>query len=383
MSGPREPQASQFGGRAPSEDPELSIYELIGASARAAGTDQFQSCILSLIGRVVAHDYLWAVRYGKETETDVFETRVIEQGLVEEYKARYHEDDPFGHYWRKRQISGVVTSEQAFDNSAASLRYQRDFQRRAKIRDELGVLLPIPGDACFGLFLESRGEFSRQQKDKLHEATPMIEGLHYAHVAKLLSQDNKEARQVYDTELLSPVLIVDRNRRVVHKNASWLEAELLLPDLRDLTGSAEAGQSGVLTGDRFALKFQVLDESFTIAPGGQIFILNWYATGQVAADFEPSVVASSVPVLTRLETDILRLIQYSNSSGEIAGALQISKETVKKYKLRLYRKFAVNSERLLVAKLRELTAAPGSRAGAVSPPPADQFPSVNAKTPHE
>ncbi|NVN09892.1 helix-turn-helix transcriptional regulator [Nguyenibacter vanlangensis] len=56
--------------------------------------------------------------------------------------------------------------------------------------------------------------------------------------------------------------------------------------------------------------------------------------------------------LTPREQDLIALIMRGRNTGEIAQALQISKGTVKNYRLRLYRKANVTSERALVSTLQ-------------------------------
>ncbi|MFD1333378.1 LuxR C-terminal-related transcriptional regulator [Methylopila musalis] len=313
------------------------------------GTRQFESRLLDLVGRLVSHDYLWIVRYASADETHVFETRLIDQEIVEDYNRLFQFDDPFGRYWRSSRVPGVVVSRQAMDDSAACRRYQREFQRRADISDESGILLPLPGGAALGLFVESRTRFLNRQLETLNAIAPMIEGLGYAHVAGLLAgRDDADDTAV---DLIRPNLILDRSGAVVHKSAAWEEAEGLAPDLRDVLRGLVPGQTGAIRGERYALTIDGLDDAFTVAPGGSILTLNWRDDPALAIPAECPPAAER-PLLTRLEQNVLHLILQTKSSGEIAGELKISKTTVKKYKIRLYRKFGVNSERQLLSRLR-------------------------------
>ena len=68
----------------------------------------------------------------------------------------------------------------------------------------------------------------------------------------------------------------------------------------------------------------------------------------------PSLIVDSggralLPPITPRERDILALILKGHTTGEIAQSLGIGKGTIKNYRLRLYRKANVGSERALVA----------------------------------
>lgn len=330
---------------------DANWYVKLGSAAKSAGTPVFYENLLRLFGTGVSHDYGFAVRYGSPDSTDVLCTTGHPDFIVDEYKTIYHQVDPFGSFWRSTRRKGLVTSEEAINDTAETRLYTSVFLRRAKIADEIGIVFPSPGKTCIALFLESSGrKFSVQLAAHIERIFPALEGLHFAHIARTFGK-LCDFSPGADDATTPPLLLTDRHGQVIHRSASWREAEDREPLLATLRKDIRTMDRGnIEISEAMRLKVARLPDDFSIAPEGHIYVLDW------RSDREPTKTLSAsddfaIAPLTKLERDVLALIQLTKSSGQIAVELGIAKGTVKNYKQRLYRKFAVNSERELLGLL--------------------------------
>ena len=316
-----------------------------------AGSNQFYPHLLGLLGAGVPHDYGFAVRYGQMDATDVLHTTGHPEFVVNEYRETYHQFDPFGARWRKTLRKGVITSQDVADETPESRVYTSVFLRRARISDEIGLILPFPGKSCIGLFLEtSQQPFSAADTERLALIYPALEGLNSAHLAL---QFGKMAGLVHEStgSTIPAVLLINREGQFIYKTASWREAEARDPRLSEAAPHVEAGGSepkAISAG--LTVRAVNLPDDFDLAPGGKLLVLERLPS---ALSSEIDVSELAIQPLTKLETRILDLITKSQSTGKIALELELSKGTVKNYKQRIYRKFAVNSERELVMRVSQ------------------------------
>ncbi|MFT3731807.1 MAG: helix-turn-helix transcriptional regulator [Hyphomicrobium sp.] len=330
-----------------------SWYATFGAAAKSVGSSDFYRQLLRLLGCAIQHDYVFAVRYGKANTTDVLHTTGHPDFIVEQYRTIFHEVDPFGNYWRKTSRKGFVRSSEVINDTAETRLYTSVFLKRAKIIDEVGIVLPAPGGSCIALFLESKSiGFSEGIGSRIDELFPAIEGLHHAHLARTYGKLSSIANDNRSVDVL-PIAIFDRHGNAIYQSASWREAEAAEHKLARLKNDIRtSGRAYVRVSDSMRLRVIPLLDDFAIAPGGRLCALDWKPAdpNEFAAEAEKL----SLSPLTKLERDVLSLVKLSKSSGQIASDLRIAKGTVKNYKLRLYRKFAVNSERELIGLLAKI-----------------------------
>jgi DNA-binding CsgD family transcriptional regulator len=330
---------------------DANWYVKLGTAAKSAGTPAFYENLLRLFGSGISHQYGFAVRYGNPESTDVLCTTGHPDFIVDEYKTTYHHVDPFGSFWRSTRRKGLVTSDEAISDTAESRLYTNVFQRRAKISDEIGIVFPSPGKTCIALFLESSDrKFSDELAAHIERIFPALEGLHFAHVARTFGKLCEFAPGA-DGATTPPLLLMDRQGRVIYRSVSWREAEDREPRIVNLRKDIRTIDRGDLEiSETMSLKVARLPDDFSIAPEGQICVLNWRPIRQPSESLAASDDLATAR-LTKLESDVLALIKLTKSSGQIAVELGIAKGTVKNYKQRLYRKFAVNSERELLGLL--------------------------------
>jgi DNA-binding CsgD family transcriptional regulator len=310
--------------------------------------------MLRLFGSSVPHEFGFVVRYAQSNTTDVLYTTGHPDFIIEEYRSTFHYVDPFGTFWRKTHRKGLITSGDAVDATPETRLYTDVFQKRAKIVDEIGIVLPFPGKSCIALFLErSATRFSPLQSDQISQLYPALEGLQFAHLARLFGKITGMTADL-ESAVMPPTMIIDRRGHAIYRNSSWREAESVAPRLSQIRWDFRtASRTSEPISESMTLKVAALPDDFSIAPGGKLCILKWDASERLAPGAINPADQALLP-LTKLEHDILSQILRTKSSREIAMALGIAKGTVKNYKQRLYRKFSVNSERELLGLLAKV-----------------------------
>ena len=340
---------------------DAAFFVRLGEAAEAIGAAGFPRTLLRLLGTLISHDSAWIIRYSPNLAPEVLHTDGVRAPVVAWYCDTYSAFDPFARAWRLRPEPGVVTLGRALARAQAPSPdgdiYVMTFQLMAGFADELAVILPMPGGSGLALFLQrNEALFTAEEEAVARLVCPALDGLHAAHVARLLLQ----LKSLADHPALRPELasvIVDRSFRALHANGRWLEAERRESGL--LTWAAACvGDEPRPSMDRSGrhVRVESLGASFPLAPGGWMVVLEEEAdrTDASAADAERALASSRLPPITARERDILRLILQGRTTGEIAQRLGIGKGTVKNYRLRLYRKANVGSERALVALFKPL-----------------------------
>ncbi len=325
-----------------------AFFRRLGEAAEAIGNVAFPERLAGVLGTLIAHDSIWIIRYSPNLAPEVLHTGGVPGAIVAWYRETYSAFDPFARSWRAGVQPGIVTLARALTpSSPESDLYVMVFQIKAGFADELAMLLALPGGSCLALFLQ-RNEacFTDEEVARARLAFPTFAGLHRAHVGRLML-GLKSVAEHPGLHPGLPSLIVDRGGRELHANRLWREAERRLPALRTLA-AASAGEGGGPEGAlRGTMRVESLGPDFPLAPGGRMYVLDDRAEPAAAADVAPQ--ADVLPPITARERDILSLILKGCTTGEIAQRLGIGKGTVKNYRLRLYRKAKVGSERALVA----------------------------------
>jgi DNA-binding CsgD family transcriptional regulator len=350
-----EPSASTAGRR--TMEPGDSAYLLaIGQVARSIGAADFHEKLLGLFSSVIAHDTAWIVRYTRDAPVDVLYTKGVANHLVDYYRERaYYRTDPFFWCWHAHQRSGVMTLCEAcaqaehedFDREF----YRVVFLRKAQFSDEMGMFLPTLGKSCIALFIERKaGQYSSAEAAVARQVFPAIEGLHRAHIANLFSSLRDGGTDESRKMLRFPTLIVDRAGASIYASPEWRKWERSDRSLKAARQKLDAGSvtsqrldgTSILRVERFARDFQ-------LAPGGRMFVITERPAGD-APEAARLRAASDLEKLSRRERQIVALLVIGCTLGEIAQRLQIGKGTIKNYRLSLYRKLGISSERTLISR---------------------------------
>ncbi len=328
--------------------PDAAWFVRLGQVARTIGNGNFHERLLELLGLLISHDSAWIIRYSTRSAPDVLSTIGVRPHVLDWYRETYSAYDPFARFWRGTSRPGVIVLGQALTPSPESDIYSMLFQIKAGFADELAVMLPVVGGSCLALFIQrNQSSFTEAEQQLARLVYPVLDGMHRAHVGRLfLELKNVADHPGAHPEL--PTLIVDRDGRELHANRLWREAERRMGGLQALMQRADTEGARHLEGEAGEiLRVESFDADFALAPAGRMYVLD--AAGAGNASGETLSTIAGMPPITRRERDILALILQGCTTGEIAQRLAIGKGTIKNYRMRLYRKAGVGSERALVA----------------------------------
>ncbi len=326
-------------------------FQRLGHVTGSIGSKDFHRELIDLFGSSIRHESCWIIRFGRASPPEVMFTHNVPERVVATYSDTYAGVDPFSDHWRRHCRAGVLMLSQAARSSEGSEPYSKVFLPNARISDEMGLFLPTIGDSCLGLFLErEQGHFSKTDVQRADQVFPALAGCHNAHISSLFSS----MRNIREMELAGfvdrPMLVKDRFGADVYANDAWREAVVSDRDIPRLVSQLSRGSSPqFFLLDSFALKVKRLEKDFLLAPEGWMFVLEPHCSQKQECSGRgqfPDLLKKFTP----RERDILSLIMNDLSTGQIAQALEISKGTIKNYKLRIYRKADVASERALIKK---------------------------------
>ncbi|MET0313488.1 MAG: helix-turn-helix transcriptional regulator [Hansschlegelia sp.] len=325
-------------------------FRRIGEVASSIGADGFHEQLIELFGATIPHCAGWIIRYSRVAPPDVIYTANVPQEVVDFYVARCAELDPFSAHWKLHEEPGVRTLA-GFSRGAGMgvdpQPYSRLFKSSARISDELGVFFSTVGHSSLGLFLErEKGLFSAAEIARARLIFPLLDGFHTTHLGRIFDRLRYGGDAGATGLITRPTLVQDRRGLEIFATPSWREAAAADAALAAAAASAD-GERSVQVGDR-TLKIEYFDQYFPLAPSGRMFVL----TPSEAPEESANVTAQTAleEALTTREREIFDLVMAGRTTGSIAQALRISKGTVKNYRLRIYRKAGVGSERALVQK---------------------------------
>jgi DNA-binding CsgD family transcriptional regulator len=329
-----------------------AYFREIGQVARAIGAEHFHEKLLSLFEAVIEHDSAWLVRYSRNAPPDVITTRGVAKHLVDIYlEHAYYSSDPFFCDWCSNDRSGVMLLRDAFDAAGDKDFYRLTFRRKARFSDEMGMILPTLGQSCIAFFIErANGHFTDQDEAIARSVFPAIEGLHRAHLANLFAALRGSGTPVSRKMLTSPTLIVDRTGASIHANAEWRKWERSDPIVKSARVKLESGNATtVVLTETATMRMERFNRGFQLAPSGRIFVITESLNG-ADASAALSRAHADLQRLSRRERQLVSLIVLGWTLGEIATRLGIGKGTIKNYRLSLYRKLSISSERTLISR---------------------------------
>jgi DNA-binding CsgD family transcriptional regulator len=325
-------------------------FRRLGEVASSIGTDRFHEHLIRLFGATIPHCAGWIIRYSRVAPPDVIYTSGVPQQVVDFYVARCAELDPFSAHWKLHEEPGVRTlAGFSRDQGAVDPQpYSALFKASANISDELGVFFSTVGHCSLGLFLErEKGLFTTVEIERARLMFPVLDGFHTAHLGRIFDR-LRYAGDASASELLTrPTLVQDRFGLEIFATKSWREAALADAEIADAVANARGERSVALT--NFLLKIERFDRYFPLAPSGRMFVLTALPDGADGGGATDQLARFNA-ALTAREKEIFELVMAGRTTGLIAQRLQISKGTVKNYRLRIYRKAGVASERALVQK---------------------------------
>lgn len=324
------------------------------------GRGDFYDKLLDVLALVAEHDLAALVRYSRSSPPDLILPHVKPTKALEAYGRQFFALDPFYTHW----ISGGDIGVYRLRAMAADIgrsRYAREFLSEMAIHDEIAVFLPAIGEASPTLILDrARRPFTDAEVLEARKLFPLLAALHRRHLDVFVSTGSDP-----ETSPLGqgrPLRLIDQHGLTVYASKSWNElvdrpsAELA----QALSVVASRGPCVVALPDRRLLRRTRLAPDFGPAPNG--------FCDEVSPDPAAGMTSSSglPPSLSRGLTDREQQVVLLTLQGypvlEIARKLGLSRGTVKNYRLAIYRKLDITTERELFGEYMAATRlqAPGA-----------------------
>ena len=322
----------------------------IAAAAGRIGEPGFHRALLDAWRGLVEGEFgqvLYFDRNDPPRYLDVFETAPDVRHLYESEFGRWC---PFYQYWHDQARPGVCAMAELTRNDVDYGDYFSVFYPKTGMVDEVGVLLPLTGDTAVGVFLERSTPFRPDEIETLRNTWRPFDALHRTHV-RLLAERTMRRHAPGDTTI--PIAIFDRHGREVTGNESW--RELVVPNRRWMPTirsalATDAREMALDTGT--SLIVSDLPARFVLAPGGRLCAI----LPSAPANDGPELGGFLIGRLTPRERDIVGLVLQGHPVTAIAARLQLSDNTIKSHRKRLFAKLDITTEReLFVMFVEHLT----------------------------
>ncbi len=321
--------------------------DLTAATARAVealGRAAFYGRLVDILGLAARHDLAAMVRYSRSGPPDLILPRIEPTEAMMSYYRHFYALDPFFQHWRDGGETGVFRLR-AIASGIGRSSYAREFLSRMAIHDEIAVFLPPVGEASPTLILDrASGTFTEAEVARVRALFPLLAALHRRHVDMLVSAGiESEDSPVAGTR---PLRLVDRRGQAVFVSRAW-ETAFADPALAaTLESLGERGPCSVPLPGRGTLRRSRLPVDFGAAPGGYCDeIVQEPPKGNGSG--MPALPAALAGQLTDREQEVVLLTLQGWPVIEIARRLGLSRGTVKNYRLNIYRKLDITTEREL------------------------------------
>jgi DNA-binding CsgD family transcriptional regulator len=319
---------------------------LIARAIDRLGQPDFYDALLDILGNVAAHDLVALVRYSRCSPPDLILPRVEPNEAILSYHRHFHALDPFHLHWKDGGDTGVFRLR-ALASDIGRSRYALEFLKAMSIHDEIAVFLPPVGEASPTLILDrADGNFTPSEVARVRALFPLFAALHRRHLSTFLA--NGAAGPTGPIAPERPLRLVDQHGARVFATAAW-DAVVADPDpevIEALSIITDRGPCAMRLPGARLLRRTRLAPDFGAAPGG--------FCDEVTPDPNPpgrapvsGLPASLARQLTDREQQVVLLTLRGWPVIEIAKKLNLSRGTVKNYRLAIYRKLDITSEREL------------------------------------
>lgn len=322
-----------------------SEHEHVARAVDRLGTSGFYDALLDLLGTAASHDLAALVRYSRAAPPDLILPRVEPTEAIMAYYRHYYAFDPFYAHWKNGGETGVYRLR-AMEAGIGRSAYAREFLTAMHIYDEIAVFLPPIGDASPTLILDrAKGNFHPSEVTRIRQLFPLLAALHRRHLGTIVTAGIDPGNSPIGPE--RPLRLVDQHGQQIFSTAAWeaaTEEAELAQALRIVTAR---GPCTVPLKGQMALRRTQLPPDFGPAPGGfcdEISPDRQAGTATPTTDDLPARIAAP---LSEREREVVLLTLQGYPVIEIARRMGLSRGTVKNYRLAIYRKLDITTEREL------------------------------------
>lgn len=334
--------------------PESDIAALTARAIDRLGTGAFYDALLDMLGSAAPHDLAALVRYSRAAPPDLIIPRVEPTVAMMAYYSHYFSFDPFYSHWKAGGETGVYRLR-AMDAGIGRSRYAREFLTAMAIHDEIAVFLPPIGDAAPTLILDrAKGVFTPTEVARVRRLFPLLAALHRRHLSIFVTAGVDPGNSPIGPE--RPLRFVDLHGLQVFATKAWMERASTPSMAEALRGLETRGPCTIRLPGQTALRRTQMPPDFGPAPGG--------FCDEISPDRLPDAQpAQTLPAalsggLSDREQEVVLLTLQGHPVIEIARKLGLSRGTIKNYRLSIYRKLDITTERELfgeyMAALRQV-----------------------------
>ena len=324
------------------DHPDIAL--LTAKAVDRLGAADFYDCLLDILGLAAPHDLAALVRYSRAAAPDLIIPRVEPNASMLAYYQHFYAFDPFYRHWKDGGDIGVFRLR-AMDARIGRSLYAREFLSAMSISDEIAVFLPAIGDASPTLILDrAKGGFTAAEVARARALFPLLSALHRMHLGLFIASGTlSEASPIGQQR---PLRLVDHHGLRVFETQSWAEIAAR-PDKAVVEALAVVTARGpciVTLPGHLILRRTQLPTDFGPAPNGFCDEVTADTSHtRHAIDLPPQL---STPLTEREQQVTLKMLQ-GFPAIEIAKRLNLSRGTVKNYRLSIYRKLDITTEREL------------------------------------
>lgn len=325
---------------------QVMDYNDLGAVARSIGEDAFYRNLMGHLGRRVGAEVQMVMRYSKSTVPTYVVHDDFDEGLMGLYLGGLYRLDPVYKLCKGGAQPGVYTLDSLGTSAKENARYASYFLSQVGMVDDFVVLFPAPASCAIALIFERSTPFASEDVSCAQEMFPLLLGMQEAHERM---QITLMAGGGHGDEVA--YLILDNKDKVVFESAMWARILAKEPALRSQLANLKPQKQQVLPiVPGYVIRTLPLMDEYPTAPGGSLLILEQGNPGMPALSPSEAVESFGSTVLTRREHDILRLIFLGYPNIKIAEKLNLSINTVKNHRKRMYSKLDITTERELILK---------------------------------
>ena len=330
---------------AASFDPS-NIAALTARAIDRLGTADFYDRLLDILGAAAPHELAALVRYSRSAPPDLIIPRIKPTEAMRDYYHHFFAFDPFYTHWKGGGEIGVFQLR-ALDPCIGRSRYAREFLMAMAIHDEIAVFLPPIGEASPTLILDrATRSFTPAELAKVHRLFPLLAALHRRHISIFIALGVDPVTSPIGQE--RPLRLIDHHGNQVFATEAWVEfAKSADPGVAEALATITArGPCSMRVPGYGVLRRTQLAPDFGPAPGGYCDEIS-AEPNRPAAGPAHGLPAALADQLTDREQQVVLLTLKGYPVIEIARKLGLSRGTVKNYRLAIYRKLDITTEREL------------------------------------
>jgi DNA-binding CsgD family transcriptional regulator len=317
--------------------------EALGVAAAFIGRPSFYRVLKDQIGALVGSEVSMVMRYSRSAAPAYVCYDDLDPRLMDDYLKNWYRIDPVYEFCKNETRSGVYTLDSVGTSAAYNMRYLRQFLSQTGMVDDLVALFPALASTTIGLVFEKSVQFSSAQVERLGRLYPVLAGLQSAHERVQLTlitgcgSDTNAAFRIFDV-----------NDKPIYDSDAWTRLSTADPQIfQRIDALRLRGQQTLALEHGFIVRAMPLPEDNVISPGGMLLLIERGNPGMSPISPLQAIDAYADANLTPRERDIIRLIFLGYPNSKIAERLNLSINTVKNHRKRLYLKLDITSEREL------------------------------------